>query len=238
MNKIILVRAGHTAWEETFPEHGSAPGVTKENAILESAAGLNNDQQRLQGTLSLPLSETGKEALKKVASLLQLEGVGIIYSSGNESSGPTADYLAELCRLKSRKVTRMHELDCGLWQGLRIKDIKQRYGRAYRLWREDPAAVCPPEGEPVVEAFKRVEASLKAIAKKNKNGTAVAIVAAPVVAAIIECIFLGRSLEDMWLVSDKNEPVQKILLSDTLVNGVPQGQLMAFDTPHCHEATA
>lgn len=238
MNKIILVRAGNTAWEETLPENCSQTAVTKENAISEGSSGLKNDQQRLQGTLSLPLSDAGKDALKKVASLLQCEEVAIIYSSGNESSGPTAEYLADLCHLKTRKVTRMHELDCGLWQGLRIKDIKQRYGRAYRLWREDPAAVCPPEGETVVEAFKRVEESLKAIAKKNKNGTAVAIVAAPVVAAIIECLLTGRSLEDFWSVSDKNEPVKKVILNDTLVNGVPQGHLVDFDTPQCREAIA
>ena len=238
MNKIILVQAGYTAWEETLLEGCFQNAEQREKPTsTEGVSGPKNDQRRLQGTLSLPLSDAGKEALKEVAAMLQREGVSVIYSSGNESSGPTADCLADLCDLKTKKVTRMRELNCGLWQGLRIKDIKQRYSRAYRLWREDPTSVCPPDGETVIDAFERVQESIKLINKKNKNGTTIAIVAAPVVSAIIECILTGHPLEELWSISDNNEPVKKVILNDTLVNGAPQGRFVKFDTPQCQATT-
>ncbi len=233
MNKIILIRAGYTAWEDALPEDGTQSAKqSEESRLTEGTSGPNNDHRRLQGTVSLPLSDAGKKALIDVADLLQREDVRAIYSSGNESSGPTATHLAGLCNLKTKKVTRMHELNCGLWQGLRIKDIKQRYSRAYRHWREDPTSICPPEGETVVNAFNRVEESIKTINKKNKNGTTVAIVAAPIVAALIECIITGHPLEDLWSLSD-NTSIKKILLTDTVVNGIPQGRLVEFATPEC-----
>ena len=75
MNKLILIRAGNTPWQEGQP---------------------TADESRLQGTVSLPLTEQGKESLQKIAEILQREKIDAIYSSGNESSGPTAEYLAQL----------------------------------------------------------------------------------------------------------------------------------------------
>ena len=111
MNKLILIRAGKTIWQEGQP---------------------TADESRLQGTVSLPLTEVGKKCLQKAAEILEREEIDAIYSSGNESSGPAAQYLARLCRLKTKKAPGLRELNFGLWQGLLIGEIKKRYGRAYR----------------------------------------------------------------------------------------------------------
>jgi len=197
MKKLILVSAGANAWEEESPAE---------------------DERRLQGILPLPLSESGKEALKKIAGIIRQQEADVIYSSGNESSGPTAEYLVGLCGLKAKKAAALRELNCGLWQGLKIKEIKKRFGRAYRQWRIKPTSICPPEGEPVTEVFERVSQAMQVINRKNKGKTVV-IVAAPVVAALIECAITQRSLEDLWQIADRNEAVRIFELAEENPSG-------------------
>ncbi|KPK76959.1 MAG: hypothetical protein AMJ79_04865 [Phycisphaerae bacterium SM23_30] len=192
MNKLILIRAGNTPWQEGQP---------------------TADESRLQGTVSLPLTEQGKESLQKIAEILQREKIDAIYSSGNESSGPTAEYLAQLCQIKTKKVSGLRELDFGIWQGLRITEIKNRYGRAYRQWLCDPTSVRPPRGESVLEAYDRVRQSLYSLNKKNRDKTVV-VVAAFIIVALIECLVAHKSLDQLWQIAEQHDDLRILDLSD------------------------
>lgn len=194
MKKLILVRAGSTAWEE---EH------------------------RIQGRVPLPLSAAGKRDLDAVVEQLRRAAPDALYSSGNESAGPTAEYLSQRCRLKGRKIADLHELDCGLWQGLREEDLKRRFGRAYRQWRNDPTSVVPPQGEPVQEAFSRVEQVLGELDKKNRDKTVV-LVAAPIVAALIACALTAGRLEELWRIAEDPVPV-RVFDFEAVAGGSGQG---------------
>ena len=192
MKKLILVRAGSTIWQEGQP---------------------TADESRIQGTVSLPLTEQAKESLHRIAAVLEAEKPDCLYSSGNESSGPTAEYLTQLCQIKTKKISTLRELDCGLWQGLRIAEIKKRYSRAYRQWRADPTSVRPPQGESVPEAFERVEESLHGIHKKNSDKPVV-IVAALIISALIECFVTGKNLDQLWQIADQNDDLRIFDLAD------------------------
>ena len=176
MEKLILIRAGGTTWQEGQP---------------------TADESRIQGTVPLPLTEQAKESLQEIAAVLLQENVDCLYSSGNESSGPSAEFLAQLCQIKTKKIPNLRELNFGLWQGLRVVEIKKRYGRAYKQWLTDPASIRPPQGESVPETYERVAQSLQNLYKKNRDKTVV-IVAAFVVAALIECLITDKSLDQLW----------------------------------------
>jgi broad specificity phosphatase PhoE len=108
---------------------------------------------------------------------------------------------------------------------LRIKDIKNRYAKAYRQWRSDPASICPPDGETLTDAFERVtEALIKLLKKRDET---VAIVAAPIVAALIECAITREPLENLWQIVDQGKNVKSFTLeSHAPDNAVPTGQLV------------
>jgi phosphoserine phosphatase len=243
MKNLILVRACSTAWSEASKQLCCSPETT-ENADIastkksadtgddqnkqiapEKGSDLQDDNCRLQGTVPLPLSTAGKGALNRIATYLTDRQVHTIYSSGNESSGPTAKYLAELCQTKTKKITSLRELNCGLWQGLRIKDIKNRYAKAYRQWRSDPASICPPDGETLTDAFERVTEALITLSKKNKDQT-VAVVAAPIVAALVECAITRKPLENLWQIVDESKNVKSFTMESHAPNTVPTGQLV------------
>ena len=183
MEKLILIRAGGTTWQEGQP---------------------TADESRIQGTVPLPLTEQAKKSLQKIAAVLLKENVDCLYSSGNESSGSSAEFLAQLCQIKTKKIPNLRELDFGLWQGLRIVEIKKRYGRAYKQWLTDPASIRPPQGESVPETYERVAQSLQNLYKKNRDKTVV-IVAAFVVAALIECLITDKSLDQLWQIAEQHD---------------------------------
>lgn len=192
---MILVQTGSTTWEG---QAACFSGVKSE---------VNPEEMRLQGTMPLPLSEEDLAALSEIAETLRDEEANVLYSSGNESSGPSAKYLAEKCHLKARKEPLLQELDCGLWQGLQIKDIKHRYGRAYKKWRNDPLSVCPPQGECVSDARERVFQALDKLIRKNKNKVVV-IVAAPIVASLVECLITEDDMGHFWEYAEQGRKVR------------------------------
>lgn len=194
MNKLIVIRAGETVWQQGLP---------------------TADESRIQGTVSLPLTSAGRESLRTLAANIDQLRPDCLYSSGNESSGPTADYLAQLCELKTKKLPDLHELDCGLWQGLRIIEIKKRFGRAYRQWRCDPTSVRPPQGESLEEAALRVRKSLLCLNKKNQDKTIV-VVADVMTAGLIECLLTGTPLEQLWQIVEKQENIRIFTITQPL----------------------
>lgn len=181
MNKLIVVRAGTTSWQQ---------------------------QDRIQGIIPLPLCEAGRETLEVVAALLKQEQATSLYCSGNESSGTSAEYLCQQCGFKYKKIVEFKEMDFGLWQGLRIKDIQNRYGSVYKQWRKDPFTICPPQGETLQAVSDRIQPALKKLMDKN-SGKTIIIVAARITAAVIDCIMTDTPLNQLWENADKNATMQQ-----------------------------
>ncbi len=186
-NTIILVRAGTTVWPE---------------------------DERLQGTIPLPITGSGQETLHKIAAVLLQADPDCLYSSGNESSGASAEFLAKHCKLKSRKIVQLREVNCGLWQGMRIKDIQSRFNSAYRQWRKDPTSITPCQGESLDQVAQRVRQGLDLIQRKN-SGKTVIIVAAHLVSAVIDCILTDTPLEQMWYFADKETSIRNYTIGES-----------------------
>ncbi len=183
MKKLLVVRSGQTPWDIS---QGS------------------QDDRRLQGTIPLPLTEAGLNDLKILAQEIAKHCSQILYSSGNESAGPTAEFLANQLNIKAKKIPDLHELDCGLWQGLRISDIKRRYCKTYKQWLTDPASVTPPQGESLDELIERINPALELMDRKSAGKTAL-LVTAPIIGAAIQCILQERPLQQLWQVSQQTQ---------------------------------
>ncbi len=225
MKKLILIISGSTAWAEA--DHAESErqedidSTDNQNEISKPDSSDAASERRLQGTLPLPLSDQGRNALVSVAAVLKQYDAQTIYSSGNESSGPTAEHLAELCDLKSKKNTDLKELNCGLWQGLRYRDIEKRYSNAYKQWRNDPESICPPDGELFAACRERIETALLSIIKKSKSQTIV-IVVAEIAAAIIECLLTDKLSTDFWEIADNSSQVRIFELGEAEKGSLPK----------------
>ena len=225
MKKLILIISGSTAWAEADSAENERAEETGSSEEQETTGTTEqpeaSSERRLQGTLPLPLSDQGKQDLVSVAQMLKQYDAQAIYSSGNESSGPTAEHLAELCSFKTKKNTDLKELNCGLWQGLRYKDIEKRYSNAYKQWRNDPESICPPDGELFASCRERIEDALLSIIKKSKSQTIV-IVVAEIAAAIIECLLTDKLSKDFWDIADQSSQIRIFELGEAVKGTLPK----------------
>lgn len=167
MTQVVLIRPGSTVYDE---------------------------QNRVQGILDIPLSDRGRaEVLALAESLAQppsAAALAALYCGPGESVIRTAEVIGRALNLRPKRIDDLRNLDQGLWQGLQLDEIKRRHQRVFRQWLDDPATVCPPQGEPVEDAMDRIKAALKPVIKRHREEAFGLVVGEPI-AQLISC-FLRR----------------------------------------------
>ncbi|MGE5193310.1 MAG: histidine phosphatase family protein [Deltaproteobacteria bacterium] len=151
-----------------------------------------DEQHRIQGTLDLPLSARGEEQVARIAQDLASFPIDVIYTSPCEPARSTAAALAVARGLAVKEVETLYNVNHGLWQGLKVDEIRRKHPKVFKQWQESPEAICPPGGETLNEALERVRKALEKPLKKKGN---LAIVAADPLAAIIATVVRGTKLE-------------------------------------------
>src|SRR4051812_23553375 len=113
--------------------------------VLVRPGATDYDQQgRIQGTLDIPLSESGRQEVARAADELRDQKIEAIYAAPCLAAQDTAEAVAAPLELKVKKLDKLHNLNLGLWQGMLLEDVKHKQPKVYRLWQEHPETVCPP----------------------------------------------------------------------------------------------
>jgi len=170
MLKIVLIRPGSTDLDE---------------------------QGRIKGTLDVPLNRQGTEQVARTIGELSRFPIIAIITSPCQSCQQTAEALARERDIKVKCLDSLKNLDLGLWHGKLIEDVKRRQPKVYKQWQEKPETVCPPEGESLSKAQRRVSSAIARICKKYKGG-AVAIVAPEPLASLIRQFLDHSELGNLW----------------------------------------
>lgn len=170
MTQIILIRPGSTDYDE---------------------------QQRIQGDLDVPLNPQGKIEVNKLVDEVRKLPIEAVYAPPWEPTFQTAQMLAEVLGVKCRKLERMKNLNHGLWQGMRIDEVRRKYPRAYRQWQDQPESVQPPAGETLDQATRRIEAAMTKLLKKHKEGM-IALVLSEPMASLVRRYLNHGELGDLW----------------------------------------
>lgn len=156
-----------------------------------------DEQGRIQGTLDIPLTEQGQREVQQSIADLKPLGLSMLYSSPCEAAWQTASALAEGLGIKARKLDAMENLDFGLWQGLRLEEVKRKQPKVFRQWQEHPEMICPPEGETYGDCRDRVETSLAKLLKKHRSGT-IGLVAPEPLAGIVHRLLAPDDNQHGW----------------------------------------
>jgi probable phosphoglycerate mutase len=153
-----------------------------------------DEQHRIQGKLDLPLSARGQEQLAQLLLGLANVSIDVLYTSPCEPARSTAAAFGAARGLVVKEIEGLHNVDHGLWQGLKVDDVRRKHPKVFKQWQESPEAVCPPGGESLTEAFDRVRKALDRPLRKKGN---LAIVAADPLAAIICAVVRGTTLDSI-----------------------------------------
>ena len=154
-------------------------------------------QERIRGTLDMPLSMEGVAAATRAGERLAADPPTAIYASADETAEETARIIGSACGIKPKHLLNLGNVDMGLWQGRLVEEIRDTQPRLNRQWQDNPWSVAPPEGELLEDACERVEAAIEKIFKRHPGGTVAMVVPRPL-DAIVTWLVSGRSMGDLW----------------------------------------
>jgi broad specificity phosphatase PhoE len=158
--------------------------------LIRSGTTLYDEQNRVQGTLDVPLSERGRAEAARLAESLpaacDATPLRALYCGPGESVVRTAEIVGKALGLRPRRIDDLRNLDQGLWQGLQLEEIKRRNTRLFRQWIEDPMTICPPQGETIEDAMERLKAALKPLFRRHQEETFGLVVGEPL-ARLVSC---------------------------------------------------
>ena len=154
-------------------------------------------QERIQGSLDIPLNEQGAAEVAQTAEQLRDKGIKTIYAPVSQPSQQTAAIVAKVLGIKQKKIERLGNLNQGLWQGMLVEDVRHKQPKVYRQWQEQPENVCPPDGEMLSEADDRVRAVLVKLLKRHKEGV-IGLVAPEPLLSLARRFIAHGPLGDLW----------------------------------------
>ena len=157
-----------------------------------------DDEQRIQGTLDIPLNAHGSSEVATVIEELRDQDIEAVYAPSCEPALETGKVVARELDAKFKKLDRMRNLDHGLWQGMLVEDVRHKQPKVYRQWQENPESVCPPQGEMLTVAEERVRTAMTKLLKRHKDGNIALVVPEPLL-SLVRCFVKHDSeLGDLW----------------------------------------
>lgn len=134
-----------------------------------------------QGWADSPLTETGKEQVRRLAERLRRHHCDAIFASPLGRALTSANMIRDVLGLEMTVLDDLREMSYGLWESRSFDDIRREDADAYTRWTADPEARCP-EGESHLEVRRRMARAFEAVRGVRRpllvtHGTALRIAA-------------------------------------------------------------
>ncbi len=163
-----------------------------EVVIIRSGCTDFDEQNRIKGSLEIPINSHGERQIQQVVEQLAHTPLEMILADPTEPSLSTAEAVGDALDVKVQFSDDLRNLDQGLWEGLQVEDVLHKYPRVFRQWRESPETICPPEGELATDAIERI---CRALRKPLKKRSCFAIVASEPLATLIGWVISEQKSE-------------------------------------------
>lgn len=152
-----------------------------------------SSEGRLTAATSLPISDEGRAQAGHWRVAIGDQPLAALYVSKELTAAQTAEALLNGAKTRIKQVAHLHEISVGLWEGLSEDKLRSRFPKVYKRWKNDPASVCPPEGEPLEAAQARLMEAVGKLARKNQERQAVVL--GPMACAVVRCSLESLPLE-------------------------------------------
>ena len=146
-----------------------------------------NREKRFRGGEDFPLSEEGREQVKKLGDALRYSGISLIFTSPLIRAYDTAKAVAETTGSKIIVEPDFRSISLGGWEGKTKDEIEKLYPDEFKIWLSYPEKLRMPGFEPIPVLRRRAMRSLNRIVKEHR-GEKIAVVSHT---AILKVIFAG-----------------------------------------------
>lgn len=135
-----------------------------------------NVQRRFQGTLDIPLNDTGLSQAHTAAMRCSQLHIERIYHSTLSRAAQTAQAIAETTGAPLIGHTGFNEVSLGVFQGLNHEEARAQYPQAYAQYFADRINAAPPQGESLSQVQLRALHALDFIEQDAAGCQRIAIV--------------------------------------------------------------
>jgi probable phosphoglycerate mutase len=170
VSQIVLVRPGSTDYDE---------------------------QGRIAGNLDIPLCHSGAGQVARIVDELKAQALAVVFAAPDQASQQTAAAIAAAHELKVKTLDALNNLDMGLWQGKLIDDVRTKQKKVYKQWQENPESVCPPQGETLADAIRRITPAVDKVVRKAKSSLVALVVPEPL-CSVVRRQLTHESIGDLW----------------------------------------
>lgn len=175
-----------------------------------------NLERFFQGTIDTDITPLGREQINKVALLLKDEPIDVIISSSKKRARLTAEGINAYHGLELITDDRIVEINAGLWEGVTLTEISQRFPEQFENWKFHPERFCAPEGESMAQVYDRVRDAITDIVSVNRDKT-ICVVSHGCAIKNMMCFLHGFELERIGEVPlGTNTSVNVIMFDDDL----------------------
>jgi len=115
--------------------------------LVRHGATILSAEDRFAGETDVPLSDEGRDQLRKLAQRLSGETIAAVYASPLGRTIETGRILAAPHGLPVTPVEGLREISHGHWEGRTRAEVEKDYPMEYARWQGDPFNFAPPEGE-------------------------------------------------------------------------------------------
>ncbi len=165
--------------------------------VIRHAESEWNPIGRYQGLLDPDLTERGIEQAKRLAQALRQENISVLFASPLKRTFKTAKIIGETLGLEPIKEDRIIEINHGVWSGMFVEEVKEKFPKDFEMWLKEPHKVKFPRGESLRDVLDRVKDFLSDILQ-NYNEKTIAIVSHTVPIRCLYCAVLDIDLSKFW----------------------------------------
>lgn len=132
-----------------------------------------NVEERIQGRTDIPLNETGRRQAAALAEGMRKRPVTKVFSSYLSRAYDTARAIADSQQVEVEILEGLEEVGYGVWEGLTMEEIAQRYPEELRQWYNSPVDMAVPEGESQIQVYERCARALERVRSWEEGDVAV-----------------------------------------------------------------
>ena len=117
--KLYLIRHGQTDW---------------------------NVAGKIQGSTDIPLNDMGRRQAACLARGMEKRPVEKVFTSTLSRAYETGLAIGKSQNVPVEQLEGLEEVGYGVWEGMTMEEIQEKYPKELELWYNSPVDVAPPEG--------------------------------------------------------------------------------------------
>jgi probable phosphoglycerate mutase len=189
-------------------------------------------EDRFAGVTDVELSEEGREQARRLAERLSHAKITAVYASPLGRTVETARILAAPHDLEVQTCDSFREISHGHWEGMKRREVEEKFPEEMAEWEKDPYTFAPPGGESGLSVTARALPALIDLVREHP-GEKILIVSHKATIRLLLSTLLGfdpRRYRD-------NLDQKPTALNIVDFRGPTRARLTLFnDTSHCDKA--